>query len=97
MPCYFISTYSAHFRLKFKTEFDSGVLYYAEGNRHRERVYDFEGVFLRDGYLHYFLFNPGYHGTGSSFGFHGKSNKKLNDNKWHKVRFIKPGQLKTVY
>ena len=76
----------AHFRLKFKTAADSGVLYYAEGHYQRERVYDFEGVFLRDGYLHYFLFNPGDYGTGTSFGFHGKSKKRLNNGKWHKVK-----------
>ena len=78
--------FSAHFSLEFKTVADSGVIYYADGNYQLDRAYDFEGVFLRNGRLHYFLFNPGDYGTGSSFGFHGSSKKKLNDGKWHTVK-----------
>ncbi|XP_045168630.1 laminin subunit alpha-4-like [Mercenaria mercenaria] len=87
---------SAHFKLKFKTIADSGILYYAEGQYHPERVYDFEGVFMRDGYLHYFLFNPGEFSIGSSFGFHGKSKKKVNDGNWHEVEFYRNIQMETI-
>ncbi|XP_052245996.1 uncharacterized protein LOC127854927 [Dreissena polymorpha] len=56
---------------------------------HRERVYDFEGVFLRDGYVNYFLFNPPEYSIGSTFGFHGRSRETLNDGKWHTVEWFR--------
>lgn len=87
---------SAHFKLKFRTIADSGVLYYAEGQYHRERVYDFEGLFMRDGYLHYFLFNPGEYSIGSSFGFHGKSKKTVNDGTWHQVEFYRNIEMEVI-
>lgn len=78
-------SFSAHFKLKFKTSSSAGILYYAEGLYHPERVYDYEGLFLKDGYLYYFLFNPAPYSIGSSFGFRGKSNITLNDGNWHEV------------
>ena len=65
---------------------DSGVLYYAEGKYGRDTVYDYEGVFILDGYLNYFLFNPSDFGLGSSFGFHGVSNVTVDDSSFHEVR-----------
>ena len=84
----FFLFYSAHFKLKFLTIADTGVLFYAEGNYHRTDTYDFEGLFLRDGFLHYFLFNPPRNSHGSSFGFHGKSTKRVNDGVWHEVKNV---------
>ncbi|XP_060596441.1 uncharacterized protein LOC132750463 [Ruditapes philippinarum] len=83
-----IST-SAHFKLSFRTVADSGILFYAEGSYHRTDTYDFEGLFMRDGYLHYFLFNPPRNSHGTSFGFHGKSKKRVNDGQWHQVEFYR--------
>ncbi|KAL3831713.1 hypothetical protein ACJMK2_023429 [Sinanodonta woodiana] len=79
----------ASFELEFETMNDGGLLYYAEGGYHKDVAYDFEGVFLSNGILHYFLFNPTEYGVGSTFGFHGRSNVKLNDGKWHKVKFFR--------
>jgi len=79
---------SAHFKFEFKTKQGNGILYYAEGQpAHLLRVYDYEGVYLRNGRLHYFLFNPAEYSIGSTFGFHGKSraNIPLNDGKLHSV------------
>ncbi|KAL4222643.1 hypothetical protein ACF0H5_018685 [Mactra antiquata] len=83
-----IST-KAHFKFEFKTIMDNAVLYYAEGTYHKERTYDYEGVFLSNGYLHYFLFNPGEYSIGSSFGFHGKTKNTVNDGHWHTVEFYR--------
>lgn len=76
---------SASFKLKFRTSANNGILYYAEGLYHPTRVFDYEGLFLYDGYLHYFLFNPAPYSIGSTFGFNGKSKQRLNDGKWHQV------------
>ncbi|KAK3592999.1 hypothetical protein CHS0354_023229 [Potamilus streckersoni] len=80
---------SASFEFEFETKNDGGLIYYAEGLYQKEIAYDFEGLFLSDGILHYFLFNPTEFGVGSTFGFHGSSRNKLNDGKWHKVRFFR--------
>jgi hypothetical protein len=85
--CFLHYFYSAHFKLSFRTVADSGILFYAEGSYHRTDTYDFEGLFMRDGYLHYFLFNPPRNSHGTSFGFHGKSKKRVNDGQWHQVKY----------
>ncbi|WAQ94170.1 hypothetical protein MAR_006641 [Mya arenaria] len=65
---------SAHFKFEFKTKQSDGILYYAEGPYHKERVYDYEEYSIGSTF--------GFHG-------HSPSDEKLNDGKWHKVEFFR--------
>jgi hypothetical protein len=43
---------------------------------------DYEGLYIYEGYLNYFIFNPTPYGTGSSRGGHVKTDFEVNNGTW---------------
>ncbi|GAB1601160.1 uncharacterized protein LOC115216566 [Argonauta hians] len=81
---------SAHYKLKFESKKDDGVIFYARG---QER--DYEALWLNKGKLKYFLFNPTSHGTGSTYGIDIECTKKISKNYVHEVEFYRNEEFKT--
>lgn len=77
-------TNTAHYKLEIMTKKDNGLIFYARGGQR-----DFEALFLQNGHLTYFLFNPTEYGTGSSHGSYIESPKKIHLNKRYKIEFYR--------
>ncbi|KAK6166888.1 hypothetical protein SNE40_023494 [Patella caerulea] len=73
----------ATYKLTFKTTTENGLLLFAKGS------HDYEALFIRDGILHYFLFNPTPHGSGGTFGGQFESNHRVNNNTWITVEVFR--------
>lgn len=83
-------SHRSYFQLSFKTQNDSGLLYYTESKfESGETTLDYEGIYIYEGKLHYFIFNPQKYGTGSSRGAHVITDFDVNDGVWHKLEFFR--------
>ncbi|KAK3109158.1 hypothetical protein FSP39_024219 [Pinctada imbricata] len=58
------------FQLTFQTSDRDVILYYVEGRKLDGVPQDYEGLFIKEGKLNYFIFNPSSLGAGSSYGSH---------------------------
>lgn len=89
-------TESSNFQLSFKTTKENGLLYYSESEyRDDDAPLDYEGLYLYEGILHYFIFNPTIYGGGFSRGAHVKTDYEVNNGTWITVEFFrnKEGQV----
>ncbi|XP_064614547.1 F-box/LRR-repeat protein 4-like [Liolophura sinensis] len=92
------SAESAHYKLSIKTTATYGNIFYARGT-----YYDFERLYIENGILHYFLFNPTRYGIGGTYGIHVEgqgvlANGSLGpisiaDDRWHTVEFFRNTRL----
>jgi hypothetical protein len=58
-------------------------LYYCQKKNVDDKdAMDYEGLYIYEGYLNYFIFNPTPYGTGSSRGGHVKTDFEVNNGTW---------------
>ncbi|XP_062607687.1 uncharacterized protein LOC134269500 [Saccostrea cucullata] len=80
---------SAEFTLTFRTSKPDGMIFYIEGMYSTEAPYDFESLYVRDGKLNYFVFNPDSTGIGRSYGIHVMTDFDVNTNEDIQVNFFR--------
>ncbi|XP_033761770.1 uncharacterized protein LOC117343507 [Pecten maximus] len=77
------------YRLKFNTLKADELLYYVEGNYTEHKPHDYESLFIQNGTLHFFAFNPAPYGAGQSFGSHVQTDFPVNTGTWVQVDFFR--------
>lgn len=83
-------TQSSNFQLHFKTTADNQLVFYAEKKNIDDKdAPDYEGLYINDGFLNYFIFNPTPYGTGASRGGHVRTDFEVNNGTWITVEFFR--------
>ncbi|XP_069110543.1 uncharacterized protein [Argopecten irradians] len=77
------------YKLQFNTEKADELLYYVEGNYTEHKPHDYESLFIQNGILHFFAFNPAPYGAGQSFGSHVATDYPVNNGTWVEVEFFR--------
>lgn len=82
-------SHSFRFRLSFNTRQADELLYYVEGTYEENTPYDYESLFLRNGILYFFAFNPAPYGAGDSFGHLVQTDFRVDTGQWVVVEFYR--------
>ncbi|OWF35638.1 uncharacterized protein LOC110442693 [Mizuhopecten yessoensis] len=77
------------YKMKFNTLKANELLYYVEGNYTEHKPHDYESLFIQNGILHFFAFNPAPYGAGQSFGSHVQTDFTVNNGTWVEVEFFR--------
>ncbi|XP_060066937.1 uncharacterized protein LOC132547192 [Ylistrum balloti] len=77
------------YKLTFNTLRANELLYYVEGTYTEHKPHDYESLFISNGILHFFAFNPAPYGAGQSFGSHVQTNFTVNNGTWVEVEFFR--------